>query len=211
MAQISLSIVLVLCILFISGAVEPAFARRSSARAYIESSCRTTRYPKLCIQSLAGFANSNRTIQTPHQLAQLALSVSLYKARLTKSYMLKVADELKNTKSKDYQTVKDCLDQINDSVNQLSESIKELRGLVASRQLGGDDIFWKISNVETWLSSAQTDASTCMDEFPGRRMSKMKAIIKGKVLNVAQTASNALALFHRFAARYRASAAIAKP
>lgn len=204
MAHPSLSLLLLLLSIFcISGTVEPgppAFPRRSRARAYIEASCRTTHYPALCIQYLCVFENT--TIQTPEQLAQAALSVSLYRATYTRSYMLKVARELKAMKSKDYQVVKDCLDQINDSVNQLSQSIRELHRL-GSQQGVGDDIFWHINNVETWVSSAMTDANTCIDGFPERNMSKLKATIKGKVMNVAQTASNALALFHQYAARYK--------
>ncbi|XWS45911.1 hypothetical protein CRYUN_Cryun14cG0019900 [Craigia yunnanensis] len=104
----------------------------------------------------------------------------------------------------------DCLQQIDDSVNQLSQSIRELRRLDPKAGMT-DGIFWHIDNVETWVSAALTDASSCVDEFPEHRMSKMKATIKVKVLNVAQLTSNALALFHRYAARYRGAAANKKP
>ncbi|KAF5466998.1 hypothetical protein F2P56_016874 [Juglans regia] len=182
---------------------ESAFARRSRSRAYIEASCRTTRYPTLCIKYLCGYANAN--IQSPEQLAHLALSVSLYRALNTKAYMLKAAKELEASKAKGYQAVKDCLAEINDSVEQISQSIIELRRL--GHEPVGDDFFWHISNVETWVSAALTDVSTCLDELPGRNMSKLKATIKGKVLNVVQATSNALALFHRYAARYRVARA----
>uniref|UniRef100_A0A6N2MSA1 Pectinesterase inhibitor domain-containing protein n=1 Tax=Salix viminalis TaxID=40686 RepID=A0A6N2MSA1_SALVM len=203
MARTSLFIVLLLLsIVCLSGAMKPARpSRRSRARAYVENECNKTRYPSLCIQYLAVSANS--TIQTPQQLAQAALSVSLYKALQTRTFMMKVAKELKAMKSKDYQAVKDCLDQICDSVDQLSESVRELHRLERLDVAGGDDAFWHISNVETWVGSAMTDASTCLDEFSGRDMSKLRAIIKAKVLNVAQTASNALSMFHRYAAKYK--------
>ena len=204
MAQLSLHFLLILVSLIcISSSIETAFARRSQTRAYIEASCRTTRYPALCVQCLSDY--SNATIQSPEQLAQVALSVSLYRAQYTRAYMLKVAKELESSKADKeyYQAVKDCLEQINDSVDQLSQSIRELRRL--GHEAVGDDIFWHISNVETWVSAALTDAGTCLDEFPGRNMGKLKATIKGKVLNVAQVTSNALALFHRYAAKYRAA------
>ena len=119
--------------------------------------------------------------------------------------MLKVAKGLKAIKAKEYPAVRDCLQQIDDSVNQLSQSIRELRRLDPKAGMT-DEIFWHIDNVETWVSAALTDARSCVDEFPGHRMSKMKATIKGKVLNVAQLTSNALVLFHQYAARYRAAA-----
>ncbi|KAK8639754.1 hypothetical protein V6N13_138124 [Hibiscus sabdariffa] len=48
-----------------------------------------------------------------------------------------------------------------------------------------------------------TCAKRCINEFSGHRMSKMKATIKSKVLNVAQLTSNALVLFHQCSAMYR--------
>ncbi|KAH7519601.1 hypothetical protein FEM48_Zijuj08G0054200 [Ziziphus jujuba var. spinosa] len=186
----------------------PRSPRRSRLQAYIEESCQTTLYPALCVHSLSTYIGSNTTIQNPKQLAQVALKASLNRALYTRAYLKKVANELKAIKAKEYQTVKDCLEQINDSVDQLSQSIKELRRLDGKEQQGagggGDDLFWHISNVETWVSAALTDASSCVDEFPGQRMSKLKATVKGKVLNVAQLTSNALALFRRFASRYQA-------
>ncbi|KAL9385615.1 hypothetical protein Peur_022625 [Populus x canadensis] len=204
MARLSLFILLLLLSLVcITGAEKPArFPRRSRSRAYIENACTKTLYPSLCIQYLSVSANS-MTIQTPQQLAQAALSVSLYKALQTRTFMLKVVKELKARKSKDYQAVKDCLDQIGNSVDQLSQSVRELHRLERPDAEGGDNVFWHISNVETFVSSAMTDASTCLDGFPGRNMDKSRAMIKAKVLNVAQTASNALALFHRYAAKYK--------
>ncbi|OAY49329.1 pectinesterase inhibitor 9 [Manihot esculenta] len=206
MANLSLpSSLLLLFVLCISGTAESAFVRRSHARAYIEASCRSTRYPALCIKYLSGFANS--TIQNPQQLAQAALLASLYRARYTRSYMLKVTTELKATKAKEYQAVKDCLDQIDDSVQQLSQSIRELRRFGGHEESeNSEDVFWHISNVESWTSAALTDASNCAEQFRGRKMNKLKATIKGKVLNVAQATSNALALFHRYASRYRTTA-----
>ncbi|XP_011034043.1 PREDICTED: 21 kDa protein-like [Populus euphratica] len=204
MARLSLFILLLLLSLVcITGAEKPArFPRRSRSRAYIENACTKTLYPSLCIQYLSVSANST-TIRTPQQLAQAALSVSLYKALQTRTFMLKVVKGLKARKSKDYQAVKDCLDQIGNSVDQLTQSVRELHRLERTDAEGGDNVFWHISNVETFVSSAMTDASTCLDGFPGRNMDKSRAMIKAKVLNVAQTASNALALFHRYAAKYK--------
>jgi hypothetical protein len=66
---------------------------------------------------------------------------------------------------------------------------------------------WHISNVETWVSTALTDASSCVQSFPGHRMSKRVATIKIKAKNVAEVTSNALALFHSYASSYKQAAA----
>ncbi|OIV89763.1 hypothetical protein TanjilG_02895 [Lupinus angustifolius] len=173
----------------------------------IDSSCRGTLYQDLCFRCLRKF--SNFTIDGPQHLAHVALSVSLYKALDTRGYLLKVAKEFEAIKDNTfvYQTVLDCVKQITDSVDELSQAIKELRRLNKRNDSGiSDDFLWHISNVETWVSTALTDASYCVESFPGHRMSKRTAAIKVKAKNVAEVTSNALALFHRYASRYRAAA-----
>ncbi|XP_052193758.1 pectinesterase inhibitor 9-like [Diospyros lotus] len=146
------------------------------------------------------------------QLAQFALMVSLAKAQHAKAYVTKVAAETKSMKFKEYQVVKDCLDQINDGVDQLRQSIKEIQQI--SRD-GEENFMWHTSNVQTWVSTALTDAMTCLDGFSSRAMGGkvrlVRATIKGKLLNVVQVTSNALALFNRFAARHKARGAKVKP
>ncbi|XP_019432956.1 PREDICTED: 21 kDa protein-like [Lupinus angustifolius] len=180
---------------------------QTPAMILIDSSCRGTLYQDLCFRCLRKF--SNFTIDGPQHLAHVALSVSLYKALDTRGYLLKVAKEFEAIKDNTfvYQTVLDCVKQITDSVDELSQAIKELRRLNKRNDSGiSDDFLWHISNVETWVSTALTDASYCVESFPGHRMSKRTAAIKVKAKNVAEVTSNALALFHRYASRYRAAA-----
>ncbi|XP_052194543.1 pectinesterase inhibitor 9-like [Diospyros lotus] len=196
---------LLLALLFascIAGMANPTYTHRSRAMAFVEAQCRATRYPQLCVQCLSANTNST-TIQNPQQLAQFALTVSLAKARYTTAYVTKVAAELKRKKAKEYQVVKDCLDQINDSVDQLSQSVKELQLI---NEDGEANFYWRMSNVQTWVSTALTDAASCIEGFSGHAMGgKVKATVRARVLNVAQVTSNALALFNRFAARHRAT------
>ncbi|CAL0329628.1 unnamed protein product [Lupinus luteus] len=171
---------------------------------YIESSCNGTLYQDLCIRCLAKYVTNYSTVDGPQHLAHIALSVSLTRALHTRGYLLKISKELNSIKKdKEYLTVQDCVNQINDSVDQLSQAIKELRKF---NQLGStinDKMLWHISNVETWVSTALTDASSCVYSLNGHRMSKRMASIKVKAQNVAEVTSNALALFHRYATRYK--------
>ncbi|XP_022856060.1 pectinesterase inhibitor 9-like [Olea europaea var. sylvestris] len=139
-----------------------------------------------------------------HKTAQIALRVSLARAVSTRAFVTEVAKQFKYTKAKDYQAIKDCLDQINDGVDQLTNCINETQNIT---QYGQSEFPWHASNVQTWMSTAQTDATTCIDGFSGRTIGgKTRALIKAKVLNLAQVTSNALALFNKFAARYRPAA-----
>ncbi|XP_027353286.1 pectinesterase inhibitor 9-like [Abrus precatorius] len=194
--------------------VEPSRAghnrqNQTQTMGYIESSCNSTRYPDLCIRCLARFANYNID-NGPKDLVHVALSVSLTRALQTRGYLLKVTKELEEFNiGKVYLTIQDCLTLINDSVDQLSQAIKELRRL-DKRTIIDDRFLWQISNVETWVSTALTDASYCVQSFPGQRMSKRTATIKVKAQNVAEVTSIALALFHRYASRYQAAARATK-
>ncbi|KAL3624496.1 hypothetical protein CASFOL_031164 [Castilleja foliolosa] len=185
-------------------AEQPVVHRRSRARAFIEFQCRTTLYPDLCVRSLSYYVHNFTYPLSHRQLAQFALKVSLNRAESTQTYVIEVAKELKQRKAKDYQAVKECLDQINDGVEQLSNSIKETQMIKENGETS--DFPWHASNIKTWMSTALTDASSCVDRFSGRAMGgKMKAMIKARVLNLLQVTSNALCLFNRFAARYKAS------
>ncbi|CAN0889875.1 Pectinesterase inhibitor 9 [Linum grandiflorum] len=185
-----------LTLLILTVGVTSKNSSSSSSNPYIVKQCQTTRYPSLCVQCLSTFANST-SHHSPQQLARIALTVSLYRARLTRSFLVKVNHNLKAlTKPRDYQVLNDCLGQLADGIQQLSRSILELAKLEKGAR--NDDVYWHVRNVESWLSAAQTDADTCLNEFHGRKMSKLRATIKVRVMNVAETASNALALFQRF-------------
>lgn len=216
MAQLNITIlILILLSLFLSSVQavdQPSLTSHSSeTMTYIESSCNGTLYRDLCIRCLARYVTNHTTIDGPQHLTHVALSVSLSRALHTRGYLLNVAKELKAMKkknNKEYQTVQDCVNQITDSVDQLTQAIKELRRLKYQRgSTINDGLLWHISNVETWVSTALTDASSCVLMFPGRRMSKRMAAIKVKAQNVAEVTSNALALFHSYASRYKQAAA----
>ncbi|KAL7083321.1 hypothetical protein ACP275_14G154100 [Erythranthe tilingii] len=177
--------------------------RRSRARAFIEIQCQQTLYPDLCIRSLSYYVSNFTSNLSLRRLAQVALRVTLANAESTKTYVADVAKELNETKS--YRFAKECLDQISDGVAQLSNCIKETQMIKEDGETA-IDFPWHASNVKTWMSTALTDASTCVDGFSGRAFGgKKRAMIKAKVLNLQQATSISLALFNRFAARYRSS------
>ncbi|CAN4111778.1 unnamed protein product [Withania somnifera] len=196
MAKLVLPLILLLSFsIFVveAGAVVPKF---------VELQCKRTHYPQLCASSLA--AHVNPTSQDPQEIAQAALKVGIVKAVYTKNYLIIVSKELKQKKAKEYQAVKDCLDQMSNSVSQLTNSFKEFQHMKSAEYSEGD-FAWIQSNVQTWLSTVLTDSYICMDGFYGYPVSgKMMAIIKARVLNVAQVTSNTLALFNGFAAWHRA-------
>ncbi|XP_022737044.1 21 kDa protein-like [Durio zibethinus] len=192
--------------LYMAGIAASASTRNSSPTDYIVASCKATRYPALCVQCLSGYA---RAIQQNEQhLAQTALSVSLSRAQSAAAFVAKMT-QVRGIKPRERQAVKDCVENMGDSVDRLSQSVKELSHM---GRAVGQDFMWHMSNVQTWVSAALTDENTCLDGFAGHVMDgNIKVAIRRRVVNVAQVTSNALALVNRFAARHRAAAPNEKP
>ncbi|KAF8044276.1 hypothetical protein BT93_A2310 [Corymbia citriodora subsp. variegata] len=187
---------------FISSASAAAAAITPSssvaAANFIKSSCSATTYPALCVQSLSAYANTVKLSRK--ELAQAALAVSLARAQTTRDFVTR-STKLKGLKVREYEAVKDCLEEMGDTVDRLSKSMKELKGM--GSQSKGQDFLWHVSNVETWVSAALTDENTCMDGFSGKvAEGQLKTSIRTRIVNVAQVTSNALALVNRFASKH---------
>ncbi|KAK7252663.1 hypothetical protein RIF29_36774 [Crotalaria pallida] len=196
-------LVLMNLLIYISSTAESAIPRRSTTNPadFIKSSCRATRYPALCVQSLLGYANVIG--HSERQLAMTALSVSITRTRSCTSFVKKIA-KARGIKPREYRAVQDCIENMGDSVDSLSQSIRELGRM---SQTVGEDFAWHMSNVQTWVSAALTDVNTCLDGFGGPALNgNVKAAISDRVANVAQLTSNGLALVNRFASRHRTAA-----
>lgn len=162
---------------------------------FIKSSCKLTTYPQVCVSSLAGYAPTIK--RSPQQLAQIALSVSLDKAQSAQTFITKLC-KFKGLKPREYAALKDCLEEMSDTIDRISKSVKELKS--AQR---GKDFQWHMSNIETWISAALTNENTCGDGFSGRALNgRIKTSIRARVSHVAQVTSNALALINQFAAKH---------
>lgn len=205
MAKLSLISLALFFHLYMAGMAESGIRRRYTPANFIKNSCRATRYPALCVQCLSGYGSA---IRDEHQLAVTALSVSLNRARSAVAFVGKLT-KVRGIKKREILAVQDCIENMGDGVDRLSQSVRELGHL---GRAVGQDFTWHMSNVQTWVSAALTDENTCLDGFDGRFMDgNVKAAIRRRVTNVAQVTSNALALVNRFAARHQAAAVTEKP
>lgn len=161
---------------------------------FIRASCRATTYPTVCVQSLGTYAS---TIQkSPKQLITTALSVSVERARSTKTFVSKLA-KFRGLKPREYAAIKDCLEEASDGFERLTKSARELKSMGPAR---GPEFAWHMSNLQTWVSAALTDDGTCLDGFAGRALNgRIKNSLRARMTNVAQVTSNALALCNKFA------------
>ncbi|XP_050235636.1 pectinesterase inhibitor 9-like [Mercurialis annua] len=195
-------LLLLLSILCNSGAGDLLRYRNSNSGVY--KVCKKTSYPELCIQYLSIFPKS--VTQSPKKTANAGLLVSLYRVQKTRSFIKKAAVKIKAMKRRDYGVMQDCLEVFSDEVSLLSESIIELRHMGLGRQMEGDvecDIACHVFNIQSSLSAALSDASTCAEEFDEflkkKSMGKLMATIKAKALNAEQATAVGLDLFCQFA------------
>ncbi|KAK9143273.1 hypothetical protein Syun_012673 [Stephania yunnanensis] len=159
---------------------------------FIKNSCGVTMYPKLCYKSLSAYASSIN--KSPAQLANVALSVSLTCARSTSTFVLQLSKR-GNLKPREAAAVRDCVENIGDSVSELQESLEEMRHLRG----GGFEFNHKMTDIQTWVSAALTNEDTCMDGFEGddeANGSSVKNMVRSNIKNVAQLTSNALSLIN---------------
>lgn len=206
MARFGFSFLVLFFVLNMSGMAESAITKNSNPMDFIKASCKATRYPALCVRCLSGYASAIK--QNDRQLAQTALSVSLTKVRSAATFVAKMS-KARGLKAREYQAVKDCIENLGDTVDRLNQSIPELRRLGPA---GGQDFRWHMSNVQTWVSAALTNENTCLDGFAGRVMvGNVKAAIQSRVRSVAQVTSNALALVNRLGSKHPPAVAAEQP
>ncbi|TKY55430.1 21 kDa protein [Spatholobus suberectus] len=196
-----LSLVLNVILLDMSGAAESTIAKPPIPNPiidFIKSSCESTSYPVTCIQSLLRYANMIH--QNEQKLAIKALSVSVSKTRSCASFV-KEMGPVKGMKPIEHHVVQECIEFMDDSVDRLSQSVREL-GLFGKAE--GKDFVWHMSNVKTWVSAAMTNQRMCLNGLDGPHVdTNLKATIRPRVVDVSQVTSNALALVNHFASKNR--------
>nr|XP_043627423.1 pectinesterase inhibitor 9-like isoform X2 [Erigeron canadensis]XP_043627424.1 pectinesterase inhibitor 9-like isoform X2 [Erigeron canadensis] len=167
---------------------------------YVSASCRTTRYPSLCVRCLSKYASSIQ--QNDQRLAKTAISVSLANAKSTSAYISKLANST-GLNPVVYQAVKDCVNSMNNCVSSLNQSVQEFGQMGQFRSQSTFE--WHMSNVQTWVSSALTNQNTCSRGFSDASMDgPVKAAVIRRMNYVSELTSNALALVNRFALRHKA-------
>lgn len=168
-----------------------------AATDFIRKSCRATQYPSVCMQSLSSYGAGGSPPSSPRDLARAALAVSADRARSASAY---VGRQCGGPGRGGAGPVRDCLENMADSVGHLRDAAQELGGNMG--RAGSPGFKWHLSNVQTWCSAALTDENTCLDGLSRGVDAGTRAAIRGKVVEVAQVTSNALALVNRVGAGY---------
>ncbi|OAY26997.1 pectinesterase inhibitor 3 [Manihot esculenta] len=177
------SLLLFIFLSFTPSSAAPNFSQNAQ-QDLVRSSCLHASYPTLCIHTLSSYSGP---ANTPRDLAQAAVKVSLARASKASKYL----SSLSGLKAKrERVALSDCVEQISDAVEELSSTLDELK------HLRSETFRWQMSNAETWVSAALTNEDTCLDGFEGVE-SKVKSDVKRKIRNMARVTSNALYMINR--------------
>ncbi|XP_010916195.1 21 kDa protein [Elaeis guineensis] len=153
---------------------------------FIRTCCGATRYPRLCFNSMAGYANAVQ--EDPVQVAQLATNLTL--ARIG-SLAGRVKQLRRGASGRVAAALVDCTEALGDAADEARRTAAELTGLEAAT---GPEVAWRVSNAQTWMSAALTNEDTCTDGFDGVSSGPVKAEVCRRIRRVMQFTSNALAL-----------------
>ncbi|XP_030537533.1 21 kDa protein-like [Rhodamnia argentea] len=191
-ALANLATTLLFCLAICSCAISISSAQASTNTEFIRTSCSKTTYPRLCYTSLSSHATLVQT--SPKLLAGAALNVTLDKARSTSTMMVRLS-RAQGMKSREVGAMRDCVEELSSSVDELRRSIGEMGEIKGSSNFG-----LIMNDVQTWVSAALTDENTCSDGFSGSMMNgNMKTVVRNEILTIAHLTSNALALINRYA------------
>ncbi|XVE97852.1 hypothetical protein REPUB_Repub03eG0054600 [Reevesia pubescens] len=150
----------------------------------VRSSCAHASYPSLCLRTLSSYTGP---ANTPRDLAQAAVKVSLSRAQKVSNYL---TTSVTGKSKRERVALSDCLEQIAESVDELSKTLGELK------HLRGETFEFQLSNAQTWVSAALTNEDTCLDGFEGID-GKVKSDVKRKITKVSKVTSNALYMINR--------------
>ncbi|KAJ0098886.1 hypothetical protein Patl1_19919 [Pistacia atlantica] len=155
---------------------------------FIKTSCSSTTYPRLCYTTLAGHASLIQT--SPKLLAHVALNVTLATAKSTSAVMLKLSKG-SGMNPREVEAMQDCLEELSDSADEIRRSIGEMG------QINASNFEIMMSDIQTWVSAALTDETTCRDGFEGNTVNGK--MVRSRIVNIAHMTSNALSLINSYA------------
>ncbi|KAK4800210.1 hypothetical protein SAY86_025575 [Trapa natans] len=166
---------------------------RFSTTEFIKVSCSKTSYPTLCFNSLSRHASLIQT--SPVLLAGAALNVTL-DAALSTSTMMHKLSKTHGMTPREVGAMKDCVEELSDSVDELRKSIDEMGQL----RRKPPNLGLLLNDIQTWVSAALTDETTCSDGFAGKVMNgNVKIAVRSQIVTIAHLTSNALALVNKLA------------
>ncbi|GJX18719.1 pectinesterase/pectinesterase inhibitor U1 [Tanacetum coccineum] len=161
----------------------------SSAHEIVKSSCSTTLYPELCYSTVASHPEVSTKAKSQKDVIELAINVTQKAVQLSKSKIEKLSKR-KGLTPHEYSALKDCLEMVAETVDELNEVTKGLEEYDTKKLLKKH-----AEDLKTLMSSAITDQSTCLDGFSHDEADKkVRKELEKLEERVEKMCSNALAM-----------------
>ncbi|XVE57725.1 hypothetical protein DITRI_Ditri04bG0112500 [Diplodiscus trichospermus] len=158
---------------------------------FIKTSCGATTNPGLCFTTFSSHASEIQA--SPKLLARKSLSLALNTTRSASKIFTKLSKS-QGLKPREAAALKDCVEEISDSVDELKRSIGEMD------EIKGKSFAFRMSDIETWVSAALTNEDTCMDGFSEKAVDgDVKATVRRVIEEVTHMTSFTLTFVNRYA------------
>ncbi|XP_038897967.1 pectinesterase-like [Benincasa hispida] len=159
------------------------------SHAIVKSTCSSTLYPDLCFSTISKSEGAMEKVGNQKDVIELSINITV-KAVEENYFKVKKLCGLKNISHREKIALHDCLETIDETLDELHKAIVDLHEYPNKKSLNqhADDL-------KTLLSSAITNQGTCLDGFShdrGRQKPAGKA--KRGQVEVEHMCSNALAM-----------------
>lgn len=155
----------------------------------IKSACTTTLYPDLCFSAISSEPNVTHKITNHKDVISVSLNIT---ARAVEHNFFTVEKllTLKNLTKREKTALHDCLETIDETLDELKEAEKDL-AIYPSKKT----VYQHADDLKTLISAAITNQVTCLDGFShdGADKRVRKVLEEGQV-HVEHMCSNALAM-----------------
>nr|ACN40878.1 unknown [Picea sitchensis] len=179
-----------------NGAANAAGGWKSKA---IDTACRKTLYPQLCMSTLVTYQGGAQ-LREPKDLAHITLNVTM--DRVQQAYQVisvNISAHDGKMGHRELVAYEDCVELLQDTIYHLSASSVKMQAMSKNPK----SIKAHIADVNTWLSAALTNQDTCLEGFKlagdggASQLSNfsVKAQIEEESTNLAELVSNSLAMF----------------
>ncbi|WOH04108.1 hypothetical protein DCAR_0623514 [Daucus carota subsp. sativus] len=167
--------------------------KATAAHSVLKSACSSTLYQDLCYSTIAAVPGMSKKITSQKDVIEQALNITHTVVEQTYDKIKKLSKHKHLTK-REKGALKDCLELIDETLDELHESVEDFEKYLTKKSLRehADDL-------KTLISSAITNQESCIDGFSHDGADrKVREELLASEHNVEKMCSNALAMICNF-------------
>ncbi|XP_022992216.1 pectinesterase-like [Cucurbita maxima] len=166
-----------------------AGGEESKSHAIVKSTCSSTLYPDLCFSSILKNDEAMKKVSNKKDVIEVSINITVKAVEENYFKVLKLY-ELKNISHREKIALHDCLETIDETLDELHKATVDLHEYPNKKSLTQ-----QADDLKTLLSSAITNQETCLDGFSHDEADKnLRDKLKEGQIEVERMCSNALAM-----------------